>query len=116
MPSIGSTGVTFTKVAREWRCKYSIGAGGPGESASLTALQVLLTEYLVELKALPSAEVTRIVCGGCGDFKVVVNQPAAEHGTWQGLNFSPEADFLAKMKAIEGVSAVEAQEYTCEAL
>ena len=28
MPTIGSTGVEFTKVAREWRCKYAMDADG----------------------------------------------------------------------------------------
>ena len=44
----------------------------------------LLTEYLPTLKALPNAAVTRVVCGGCGDFKVIVNQPASDHGDWAG--------------------------------
>ena len=66
MAEIGDTGVAFEAVAREWRCKYSPGeSGGPGDSASLKACQALLDEYLPKLKALPGAEVTRQVCGGC---------------------------------------------------
>ena len=66
MADIGDTGVSFENVAREWRCKYTPGpSGGPGDSESLKACQTLLSEYLPKLKALPGAEVTRQVCGGC---------------------------------------------------
>ena len=116
MPEIGSTGVAFTKVAREWRCKYAMGAdGGPGESAALKAAQALLEDYLPTLKALPNAEVTRVVCGGCGDFKVIVNQPAADHDAWRdGSAYAPEAEFLAALKAIDGIERVETQEITMQ--
>ena len=117
MPEIGSTGVAFTKVAREWRCKYAMGeSGGPGDSACLKACQALLAEYLEALKALPNAEVTRMVCGGCGDFKVIINQPAAEHDAWKAAGYAPEEEFTAKLKAIEGIERVETQEFTMETL
>ena len=91
----------FTKVAREWRCKYAMDADGtPAKSESLKQAQALLAEYLPKLKAIPAAEVTRVVCGGCGDFKVIINQPAGEHGTWAAAEFAPEAEFLEKLKAI----------------
>ena len=81
MPEIGETGVAFTMVAREWRAKYAMDADGtPAKSTALKAAQALLAEYLPKLKEIPSAEITRVVCGGCGDFKVIINQPAAEHG------------------------------------
>ena len=109
--------MTFTKVAREWRCKYALGAsGGPGDSAALKSAQALLVEYLPALKAIPNAEVTRVVCGGCGDFKVIVNQPASDHDAWAAAKFAPEEEFLAKLKAIEGLERVEAQEFTMEML
>ena len=117
MPTIGATGVTFTKVAREWRAKYAMDAEGtPANSAALTAAQSLLAEYVDVLKALPNAEVTRVVCGGCGDFKVIINQPLPEHGAWAEAKYAPEEAFLAKLKAIPGISNVEAQEFTCELL
>ena len=112
MPAIGDTGVEFEKVAREWRCKYAQGPTGPGDSTALKGAQALLDEYLPKLKALPNAEVTRIVCGGCGDFKVIVNQPAGDHGAWSEAKFAPEEEFLEKLKAIEGIARVEAQEFT----
>ena len=34
-------------------------------------------EYLPALKAIPKAEIRRVVCGMCGDFKVVITQPCA---------------------------------------
>ena len=88
----------------------------PQESATLKAAQELLASYLPTLKALPNAEVTRVVCGGCGDFKIIVNQPAADHDAWKAKNYEPEEEFVSKLKAIEGVSRVETQEFTMEAL
>ena len=109
--------ITFDKVAREWRCKYAADAsGGPADSASLKAAEELLQSYLPTLKALPNAEVTRVMCGGCHDFKIVVNQPCADHDAWKASDYAPEQEFIAKLSAIEGISAVETQEYTCQPL
>mmetsp|Transcript_4086 Transcript_4086/g.11909 ORF Transcript_4086/g.11909 Transcript_4086/m.11909 type:complete len:147 (+) Transcript_4086:1-441(+) len=118
MAEIGDTKVAFSNVAREWRCKYSPGeSGGPGDSKSLAACQELLTEFLPRIKALPKASVTRQVCGGCLDFKVSIVQPLDEHGEWAGADYNPlEEEFLAKLKDIDGVSQVETQEITFEAL
>ena len=117
--NVGRTGanITFDKVAREWRCKYAADAsGGPADSASLKAAEELLQSYLPTLKALPNAEVTRVMCGGCHDFKIVVNQPCADHDAWKASDYAPEQEFIAKLSAIEGVSQVETQEYTCQPL
>ena len=76
---------------------------GAGDSASLKACEALLKEFLPKLKALPNAEVTRVVCGQCGDFKVIVNQPCADHDAWAGAEYNPlEAEFMAALKKIEG--------------
>ena len=56
------------------------------------------------------------VCGSCGDFKVIVNQPAAEHDAWKEAKYAPEEEFIAKLGAIEGITRVETQEFTMEAL
>ena len=64
--------------------------GGPANSASLKACEALLQEYLPKLKALPAVEVRRVVCGGCGDFKVVVTQPCAEHDAWKASDYTIE--------------------------
>jgi len=112
MADIGDTGVSFDKVAREWRCKYSPGeSGGPGDSASLKACNDLLMEYLPKLKALPGAEITRQVCGGCLDFKVSITQPLEEHGAFMA-DLSLEDEFMGKLKGIEGTSLHETQEIT----
>merc|ERR1719343_444979 len=113
---IGSTGVEFENVAREWRCKYSPGpSGGPDDSESLKECQALLDEFLPKLKALPKASITRQVCGGCLDFKVSITQPLDEHGAWAGDDFQPlEGEFMEKLKAIEGTSVHETQEITFE--
>lgn len=118
VPPLRAAGVAFDKVAREWRCKYTPGpSGGPGDSESLKACQSLLTEYLPTLKALPGAEVTRQVCGGCMDFKVSIVQPLSEHDEWAGADYNPvEEEFITKLKAIEGVSQVETQEITFVAM
>ena len=109
--------ITFDKVAREWRCKYAADAsGGPADSASLKAAEELLQSYLPTLKALPNAEVTRVMCGGCHDFKIVVNQPCADHDAWKAADYAPEQEFISKLSAIEGISSVETQEYTCQPL
>ena len=86
------------------------------KSASLKAAQELFASYLPTLKALPQAEVTRVVCGGCGDFKVIVNQPCEQHDAWKADKYAPEEEFLAKLGAIEGITRVETQEFTMEAM
>ena len=58
----------------------------------------------------------RVVCGGCGDFKVVITQPAEEHGAWKDKEFAPEKEFLEKLTAIEGTNRCETQEITMESL
>ena len=118
MAEIGETGVEFSNVAREWRCKYTPGpSGGPGDSESLKACQSLLDDFLPKLKELPEAKITRQVCGGCMDFKVSITQPLEEHGEWAGKDYEPlESEFMDKLKAIEGTALHETQEITFEAL
>ena len=117
MPTLGATEVTFNKVAREWRCKYALdGEGKPHGSESLKACEALLKEHLPKLKALPNAEVTRVVCGGCGDFKVIINQPCADHDKWAADEFPGEKEFMDALKAIPGTSRHDTQEFTMEML
>ena len=49
-------------------------------------------------------------------FKIIINQPADDHGAWSEDEFKPEAEFLAKLGAIDGCTRVEAQEFTMEML
>ena len=102
--------MSFDRVCREWRCKYE---GDKVTSASLEAIAGVVDEYLPELKKLsPDATITRMVCGGCLDFKLMTTVPLDTFGPWEEKGFAPEADFLAKLKAIDGVSQVETQTIT----
>lgn len=56
----------------------------------------------------------RVVCGECHDFKVISCLDAESFGAWEAAGFAPEAEFLAEVKVIEGVSLVETQTYTLE--
>ena len=113
-------------MCREWRCKYE---GDKATSASLEACSKVLDEYLPELKKIDGVTVNRavqcpsmtawthethtgLVCGGCLDFKVMVTQPLEGYGPWEEAGHPPEADFIAKLKAIPGVSQVETQTIT----
>eukprot|EP00438_Fugacium_kawagutii_P035717 Skav234676 [mRNA] locus=scaffold1131:513158:513496:- [translate_table: standard] len=110
MPEI-TKAVSFDNIAREWRCKWS----ADKDKASLDAAQELLKSVSAELKAVPGVKnVQRVVCGGCLDFKVVVKLAADKFGDWEKTGFAPEASFLEKLKAIEGISTVETQTYTLE--
>ena len=118
--------MSFDRVCREWRCKYE---GDKATSASLEACSKVLDEYLPELKKIDGVTVNRavqcpsmtawthethtgLVCGGCLDFKVMVTQPLEGYGPWEEAGHPPEADFIAKLKAIPGVSQVETQTIT----
>merc|ERR1711972_747341 len=52
--------------------------------------------------------------GGCHEFKIITKLPKAAFEAWEKAAFAPEADFLAALKAIPGISAVETQTYTLE--
>ena len=64
-----------------------------------------------KLKALPGAEITRQVCGGCMDFKVSITQPLEEHGAFME-DLALEEEFMEKLKKIDGTSLHETQEIT----
>merc|ERR1719264_1913737 len=61
-----------------------------------------------------ATSVQRIVCGGCHDFKVVTKLPKKDFEAWEAKQFAPEQEFLAAVKKIAGVTAVETQTYTLE--
>jgi len=103
--------VTFEHVAREWRCKWTADGG----NASLMKVQAELEKALPLVSAVEGVlSVQRVVCGGCHDFKVVTKLPQKNFEAWEKDGFAPEADFLAAIKGISGVSAVETQTYTLE--
>ena len=102
-------GVEFDTVAREWRCKWS----PDSDKKSLQEAQKLLNDLLKDLKAVDGVkDVQRVVCGGCMDFKVITSLSADKFGAWEAAKFAPEEDFLAKLKAIDGISTVETQTFT----
>jgi len=103
--------VKFGNIAREWRCKFSPDA----DNASLMAAQAKLEEVLAEVSSLDGVlSVQRVVCGGCHDFKVITKFAEKHFKEWEAAAFAPEADFLAALKAIPGITAVETQTYTLE--
>uniref|UniRef100_A0A7S2XP33 Uncharacterized protein n=1 Tax=Attheya septentrionalis TaxID=420275 RepID=A0A7S2XP33_9STRA len=54
--------MSFDRVCREWRCKYS---GDKSDSESLEAISKVVDEYLPAIKAVSAdATVNRLVCGG----------------------------------------------------
>ncbi|EJK61433.1 hypothetical protein THAOC_18078 [Thalassiosira oceanica] len=102
--------MSFDRVCREWRCKYT---GDKATSESLEAISKLVDEYLPEIKSSSAdAKVNRLVCGSCLDFKLMTTVPLDDFGPWEEKAFAPEAEFLEKLKAIEGVSQVETQTIT----
>mmetsp|Transcript_46380 Transcript_46380/g.46841 ORF Transcript_46380/g.46841 Transcript_46380/m.46841 type:complete len:147 (-) Transcript_46380:291-731(-) len=102
--------MSFDRVCREWRCKYT---GDKTDSASLEAAAKALEEVLPALKAVsPGVKVNRLVCGGCLDFKIMTTVPLDDFGPWEEKGFAPEEDFLAKLKAIDGLSQIETQTIT----
>uniref|UniRef100_A0A7S2B4G5 Uncharacterized protein n=1 Tax=Alexandrium andersonii TaxID=327968 RepID=A0A7S2B4G5_9DINO len=102
-------GVTFGVIAREWRCKWSDDA----EKKSLELAQKALNLVLERIKSVDdSAQVQRVVCGQCKDFKVITSLPAIKFSDWDAKKFEPEAEFLAELGKIEGISHIETQTYT----
>lgn len=102
--------MSFDRVCREWRCKYE---GDKATSESLEAIAKVVDEYLPEIKKVSDGiTVNRLVCGGCLDFKLMMTVPLDDFGPWEEKGFAPESDFLAKIKAIDGVSLVETQTIT----
>ena len=61
---------------------------------------------------MKGAEVQRVVCGGCLDFKVITSVAADDFGGWEEKGFAPEEDFLKKIKGIDGVTQCETQTFT----
>jgi hypothetical protein len=102
--------MSFDRVCREWRCKYT---GDKATSESLQAIAGLVDEYLGTIKEASSQiTVNRLVCGACLDFKLMMTVPLEDFGPWEAAGFAPEAEFLEKLKAIDGVSQVETQTIT----
>jgi hypothetical protein len=109
LPAVIAEGVEFDTVAREWRCKWS----QDDDKKSLVEVQKVLDKYLSTIKAVDGVKsVERIVCGGCLDFKLITSLEESKFGAWAETNFSPEAEFLKDLEAINGVSVIETQTFT----
>ena len=110
MVDLANGAMSFDRVCREWRCKYT---GDKATSESLESIAKVVDEYLPEIKGVSSdIKVNRLVCGSCLDFKLMMTVPLEDFGPWEEKGFAPEADFLAKLKDIEGVSQIETQTIT----
>jgi hypothetical protein len=102
-------GVSFDTIAREWRLKWSL----DDDKKSLADVQKVFDKYVAELKAVDGvANVQRVVCGGCLDYKIITSLPVASFQAWEGAKFAPEEKFLEEVKSITGVSTVETQNFT----
>jgi len=110
MPSL-CKGVDF--IIREWQCKFD-----PKEDKkAATEALALLADYTPKLKAVKGFKAAhRVVGEGCYDFKVITKVGTAEFGDWEGKKFEPEEEFLAKLKAVVGVSQADAHTHTLEEL
>ena len=104
--------MTFGDVKREWRCKWADDGSGKASSPALVAIADVVDEFLPKIKALDGVKVDRQVCGGCLDFKLGITVPLDTFGPWEEAGHPPEAEFLEKLKAIDGVSLVETQTMT----
>eukprot|EP00956_Cyclotella_meneghiniana_P045579 scaffold375134_cov73-Cyclotella_meneghiniana.AAC.1 len=93
--------MSFDRVCREWRCKYT---GDKATSESLEKVAALVEEYLPQIKAVSKdATVNRLVCGACLDFKLMTTVrlpvlqplvPLDDFGPWEEKGYAPEAEFL----------------------
>mmetsp|Transcript_26226 Transcript_26226/g.36959 ORF Transcript_26226/g.36959 Transcript_26226/m.36959 type:complete len:113 (-) Transcript_26226:272-610(-) len=102
-------GIEFDTIAREWRCKWS----ADNDKASLVEAQKVLDSVLDSIKNIDGfKKVDRVVCGGCLDFKVIISMPVEKWEAWSEKKFAPEEEFMEKLKAIQGISQVETQNYT----
>mmetsp|Transcript_22181 Transcript_22181/g.51827 ORF Transcript_22181/g.51827 Transcript_22181/m.51827 type:complete len:113 (-) Transcript_22181:133-471(-) len=102
-------GVTSGVLAREWRCKWSEDL----DRKSLEDAHKLLVLMLPKIKEVDGVkEVERIICASCYDFKVVTSMSAFKFSDWEHAKFAPEAEFLAALAEIDGISQIETQTYT----
>ena len=77
--------MSFDRVCREWRCKYS---GDKATSESLEEISKLVDEYLPQIKAASAdATVNRLICGGCLDFKLMTTVRTTSN-LFYGVSFS----------------------------
>lgn len=82
-------------------------------STHTSTVSKVVDEYLPTIKGISDGvKVNRLVCGSCLDFKLMITVPLDDFGPWEESGHPPEAEFLEKLKAIDGVSQVETQTIT----
>lgn len=109
-----STQIEFGHIAREWRMKYAEN-GLKGGAVELD--KMFKEKYLPDVKKIDGfVSVQRAVCGGCNDFKLVIKLKKEKFGDWGASKFSPEEAFLEDAKKVAGVTGVETQPYTFDAM
>lgn len=80
---------------------------------TISTVSKVVDEYLPTIKGISDGvKVNRLVCGSCLDFKLMITVPLDDFGPWEESGHAPEAEFLEKLKAIDGVSQVETQTIT----
>jgi len=113
-PVAGDAQIEFGHIAREWRMKYEEN-GLKGGAVELDKL--FKEKYLPDIKKIDGlVSVQRAVCGGCNDFKLVIKLKKDKFGDWEASKFAPEEAFLEDAKKIAGITGIETQPYTFEAL
>jgi len=102
--------MSFDRVCREWRCKYT---GDKTDSESLAGVAAVVADLLPTIKGVsPGVTIHRLVCGSCLDFKLQVTVPLEDYGAWEESGHPPEGDFLERIGQISGISQVETQTIT----
>jgi len=100
-------GVNFGCVAREIRCKFD-----KDKKEIAGAIQTRVTDLLERPHSVAKSKVYRIVCGGCGDFKIIFANAAANFEEFMSKFGEVEATFLEQLKTIPGTTSHETQTYT----
>jgi len=99
-------GVTFDCVAREIRCKFD-----KEKKEIAGAIQSCVTE-LLKSPTVANCKIYRIVCGGCGDFKMIFANVATDYENFLKNFGEVEAAFLEQLKTIQGTTDHETQTFT----
>jgi len=99
-------GVTYDCVAREIRCKFD-----KEKKEIAGAIQTSVTE-LLKSPTVAKCKIYRIVCGGCGDFKMIFANQANQFENFMKNFGENETSFLEQLKTIPGTTDHETQTYT----
>eukprot|EP01039_Chlorochromonas_danica_P003044 gene3044-3322_t len=90
-------------IKREWTFKWN---GDDKADASVQQTLVLFNTVLHRVPGLKHIE--KVVDKETNDIKVILEVNEKDFSSWEAKNFTPEDQFVAAVKAIPGISAVEA--------